>query len=258
MTDHRRTCVVLQPGYLPWAGFFEQMHRADVFVYLDDVQFDKHGWRNRNRIKGPNGPQWVTVPVRAHGLGKPLINEVAIDHTRANWGRKQLNALRAAYSPCAHFDWLFPELADVITRPWDLLVDLDLAATELLCRKLGLNRPIRRTAQMNVSGDRCGRLVDICRQLDCNTYYSGAAAADYLDHDLFASAGIAVEFQDYAPPTYPQRFPPFASHLSVVDLMFNCGPKSLEILTSGANAAEDSGPTLSRMHVCCADDKSGS
>ena len=131
-----RTCVVLQPGYLPWLGFFEQMCRADVFIYLDDVQFDKHGWRNRNRIKGPAGPQWLTVPVCLHGLDQPRIKDVLIDSTRAGWAGKHLKTLRMHYGACSFFDWLHPDLENALARKWRYLVELDIALVDVLSSKL--------------------------------------------------------------------------------------------------------------------------
>jgi hypothetical protein len=229
-----RTCVVLQPGYLPWLGFFEQMHRADVFVYLDDVQFDKHGWRNRNRIKGPGGPQWLTVPVRLHGLHQPTIREVCIDDAKGGWARKHMQALQTNYGRCPHFDWMQADLEGLLLQGWTSIADLDIALTSLLCAKLGLSRSILRTSSMNLPADRCARLIDICRAVGCNRYYSGAAARDYLDVGGFAEAGIEVAFQDYHHPTYPQRYGDFVSHLSVVDLMYNVGPASLAVILAGA------------------------
>ena len=233
----RRTCVVLQPGYLPWLGFFEQMHRADEFVFLDDVQFDKHGWRNRNRIKGPDGPQWLTVPVRISGLSERRICDVEIDATQRRWAVRHLQALRSNYGPCPFFDWLYPDLEAELQQPWTHIAELDIALAELLCRKLGLERRVHRSSQLGVGDGRCTRLVEICRRLDCDHYYSGAAASDYLEQTGFTQAGITVTFQDYAHPTYPQRFGPFVSHLSAVDLMFNCGPESLAVLTQRTPAA---------------------
>ncbi len=232
-----RTCVVLQPGYLPWLGFFEQMHRADEFVYLDDVQFDKHGWRNRNRVKGPAGPRWLTVPVRIAGLNQPRIADVEIDATQRRWATKHLQALRSNYAPCPFFDWLYLELEGTLQQPWTHIAELDIALASLLCRKLGIERRTHRSSQLGAGDGRCERLVEICQRLNCTHYYSGAAASDYLDHAAFAQAGITVEFQDYAHPAYPQRYGAFVSHLSVVDLMFNCGPRSLAILTHAAPAA---------------------
>jgi hypothetical protein len=230
----RQTCVVLQPGYLPWLGFFEQMWHADVFVYLDDVQFDKHGWRNRNRIKGPAGPQWLTVPVRVSGLQQPVIRDILIDPTQPRWPTKHLQALRTNYSACPFFTWLFPELEAVLLRPWTGVADLDIATTEVLCRKLGVERPLHRSSALAVPPGRCERLVAFCQILNCDRYYSGAAAKDYMDEGVFARAGISVEFQNYQYPEYPQRYGAFVSHLSVVDLLFNCGPRSLDVLTGAA------------------------
>jgi hypothetical protein len=235
--DSPRTCVVLQPGYLPWLGFFEQLARADEFVYLDDVQFDKHGWRNRNRIKGPGGPVWLTVPVRVSGLEQPVIRDVEIDATQRRWATKHLQALRQHYGRCPHFDWLYPDLEACLTQSWTRIADLDITLTQRLAGKLGLQRRTHRSSELAVPDDRCGRLIDLCRRMECGFYYSGAAARDYLDVEDFRAAGIRVEFQDYAHPTYPQRYGEFVPYLSVVDLMFNCGPESLSILLAGSESA---------------------
>ncbi len=210
-----KTCVVLQPGYLPWLGFFEQMLRADEFVYLDDVQFDKHGWRNRNRIKGPAGPQWLTVPVRLSGLDKPRINDVLIDPSKPQWVAKHLKTLRNNYGSCPYFEWLYPELEELLNQPWTHIADLDIALVELLCEKMALSRRAYRSSRLEIMEGRCERLINICRKLDCDTYYSGAAARDYIDLEAFRHAGIEVVF---------------VSHLSVIDLMFNCGPQSVSII----------------------------
>ncbi len=236
-----RTCVVLQPGYLPWLGFFEQLYRADAFVYLDDVQFDKHGWRNRNQIKGPSGAQWLTVPVRISGLKQPRINDVLIDRTKANWASKHLKSLSMNYGATPFFDWLYPELAEMLTRAWTNLAELDIALVDLLCAKMSLSRQIERSSALNISGRRNERLIEICRHFDCRTYYTGAAAQVYLDVRAFRNAGIEPVFQDYVHPTYPQRYGSFVSHLSVVDLLFNCGPQSLDVLLSGALTAVEVG-----------------
>lgn len=237
----RRTCVVLQPGYLPWLGFFEQVQRADEFVLLDDVQFDKHGWRNRNRIKGPDGPQWLTVPVRLGGRNQPLIREVEVDPTQTRWAARHLHALQACYGPCPYFDWLYPDVEALLTRTWTHIVELDVALIRLLSDRLGLRTRWHRSSELAVAGGRCARLVDICRRVGCDHYYSGAAAREYLDGSLFDRAGITVEFQDYLHPEYAQRWPPFVSHLSAVDLLLNCGPQSRTVLTQHAAGPHPAG-----------------
>jgi len=205
------------------------------------VQYDRNGWRNRNRIKTADGPQWLTVPVHASLADATPLREVTIDPTQPRWAARHLNALRTNYAPCPYFDWLFPELETLLRRPWTHLVDLDEELIALLCDKLGLRRRIHRASELRVSGERCARLVEFCRVLRCDRYYSGAAARAYLDFGLFESAGIAVEFQDYEHPHYAQRFGDFVSHLSCVDLMFNAGPRSLRIITQPAAAAAGGG-----------------
>src|SRR5712691_13506913 len=110
-----RTVAVLQPGYLPWLGFFDQMRRSDVFIYYDDVQFDKHGWRNRNRVKSPAGPHWLSVPVLHHGLGWPRIVDTLID-TKTRWARKHVGTLRQFYAKAPYLKRYLPELEEMLNR----------------------------------------------------------------------------------------------------------------------------------------------
>jgi hypothetical protein len=136
-----KVIVVLQPGYLPWLGFFDQMRRADIFVYYDDVQFDKHGWRNRNRIKSPDGAHWLTVPVRRARLDQRIL-DVEIDN-RAAWARKHVGSIRQFYASAPFLDRYLPELAALLERRWKLIVDLDLAVAQngWGCRSVRLCAP---------------------------------------------------------------------------------------------------------------------
>lgn len=228
--DAGRTLVVLQPGYLPWLGFFDQMQRADVFIYYDDVQFDKHGWRNRNRVKGPDGAaHWLTVPVLHSGRNWPAICEVEIDNN-APWGRKHVGTLRQFYGKAPHLDRFFPALEAVLQQPWTRLVDLDLAATSLICGWLGLERETLRASELGIAGKRSERLLALCQHVGATRYLSGSSARDYLDVELFRRHGIEVEWQDYVHPVYPQLHGAFLPYLSIVDLLFNCGGESFSIL----------------------------
>ena len=138
---------ILQPGYLPWLGFFEQMLRSDLFVIYDDVQYDKHGWRNRNRVKGPQGPVWLTVPVRLKGLNKPAINEVLIDQVQGRWAAKQCATLSQLYGKAPFFAEYYPRLEETLQQPWEKIVDLDLALIRLLAGWLGLTTDIVLSSQ---------------------------------------------------------------------------------------------------------------
>jgi hypothetical protein len=224
------TLVVLQPGYLPWLGFFDQMRRSDVFIYYDDVQFDKHGWRNRNRVKAPGGaPHWLTVPVLHSGRNWPAILEVEIDN-RTPWARKHVGTLRQFYGKAPHLHRFLPALEEMLERRWTLLVDLDLAVTGLICSWLRLERRMLRASELGISGKQSERLLPLCQHVRARRYLSGNSAKDYLDTELFARHGIEIEWQDYVHPVYPQQHGDFVPYLSIVDLLFNCGEESAAIL----------------------------
>ncbi|MBI5625528.1 MAG: WbqC family protein [Elusimicrobia bacterium] len=221
---------ILQPGYLPWLGFFEQLHRSDVFVIYDDVQYDKHSWRNRNRIKTASGPQWLTVPVALDFAAHPQVKDVRVDN-KTGWRRKHLLSIRQNYSRAPFFKEHIGVFEEAFSREWDLLVDLDLHFIKLLAGALGLGaKRIVRSSELGVGGGKVERLVSICKNLGVDTFYEGAAGRSYLQPSDFEPNGIRLEFQDYAHPVYRQLHGTFVPYLSVVDLLFNCGPESLGIL----------------------------
>ncbi len=233
------TLVVLQPSYLPWVGFFDQVRRCDQFIFYDDVQYDKHGWRNRNRIKTAQGPAWLTVPVRTRGrMGQPIC-EVDVSH-ETPWARKQIKSIEEAYARAPHRQPYLAELAALLTRPWERLADLDIAATELLCSWFGLKRPMHRSSQLGIGGDRNERLLALCQHFKADHYLSGAAARSYLDLALFEANGIRVEFQDYRHPVYAQQHGDFLPYMSALDLVLNVGKDCATVLaTPGPAFASD-------------------
>jgi hypothetical protein len=222
---------ILQPGYLPWLGFFEQMLRSHLFVLYDDVQYDKHGWRNRNRVKGPLGPIWLTVPVRLKGLNKPNIHEVIIDPVQPRWAQKHCATLRQVYSKAPFFGDYYALLEETLLRPWEKIVDLDLTLIRLIAGWLGLTTDIVLSSTLGCQAvDPTERLVEICRETGADIFYEGSSGRNYLDLSRFAAAGLQVVFQDYQCRPYPQLYGDFVSHLSIVDLFFNCGPESITYL----------------------------
>ncbi|HEV8227351.1 MAG TPA: WbqC family protein [Methylomirabilota bacterium] len=224
--------VVLQPSYLPWLGYFDQLYKSDVFVLYDDVQYDKHGWRNRNRIKTDKGPLWLTVPVLTHGQGLPTNRDARID-TRQPWARKHLQALRVNYAKAPAFEEVFGALEPVLGRPWTYLIDLNRAVLETLCRLLGLTRLILLSSELDVPGQKSERLIGLCRALGAGRYLTGDAASDYLDETQFAAHAIRVEYHHYRHPVYAQLHGEFVPYLSVVDLLMNHGRESLGVLVDG-------------------------
>jgi len=223
------TIVVLQPGYLPWLGFFDQLRRADVFIYYDDVQYNTHGWRNRNRIKTKQGPLWLTVPVRHSGLSKPRILDVEIDAT-TSWAKKHVASIRQAYAAAPFLKQYAPALEELLLRPWTRLVDVDIAVAGLIAEWLGLPQPHLRSSELGIEGGQSQRLVNICRHFGASTYLSGNAASDYLDVPLFESNGVAVQWQDYPHPVYPQLHGEFVPFMSAIDLVLNCGESARDVL----------------------------
>jgi hypothetical protein len=221
------TVVILQPGYLPWLGFFDQMRRADIFVYYDDVQFDRRGWRNRNRIKLPGGPHWLTVPVRQRG--QQLILDVEIDND-VPWAHKHLSTIRHFYAQAPYLKRYLPELEEMLGRPWRRIVELDIAVIQLMCDWLGLRCVSMRSSELNIKGERSQRLLDVCLRLGASRYLTGDAAKSYLDGELFARHNIEVQWHEYQHPVYPQQYGEFIPYLSALDLLLNCGERSAAIL----------------------------
>jgi len=222
---------ILQPSYLPWLGYFEQLEQSDVFVLYDDVQYDRGGWRNRNRIKTANGAQWLTVPVLLKFEEHPLNREVRIDNS-SPWKRKHLQAVRQNYAKAPFYQDSIPLFEEAYSRDWEYLIDLNAFFIHGLAGCLGLGeKKIVRSSTLNIQGDRIGRLIAICRLFKADIFYEGAAGKNYMDEKAFADQGIKVEFQDYQHPVYRQLYGDFIPYLSVVDLIFNHGRESLSILT---------------------------
>jgi len=221
--------VILQPGYLPWLGFFEQMWRSDFFVLYDDVQFDKNGWRNRNRIKTAQGAKWLSVPV--HVTLGDRIKDVVIDNS-TDWRRKHLKSIGLSYSKSAYYKDYYPLVEEILLREWKYLIDVDVCFITALSRALGINKKVIFSSELNVQeGGKVGRLIKICKTLGAKVFYEGCRGKEYIDDNIFQKEGIRVEYQDYVHLDYPQLHGGFIPYLSIIDLLFNNGPKSLDILT---------------------------
>jgi hypothetical protein len=219
-----------QPQYLPWLGYFDKMDEADVFVLLENVQFKKNEWQNRNRIRTADGWQWLTVPVR-HRFPQ-TIAEVEIDD-RTAWARKHLQALKQNYCKAPHVGTLLPKIEAVLENPGPRLAPLNIALVELIVGSLGIDTPLVLGSEVKAREDPNGRLVDLCLALGADTYLSGSGARDYLDVSVFNEAGIEVLFQSFEHPVYEQTYQPFEPFLSTVDLIMNCGGESLSVIRSG-------------------------
>lgn len=222
---------ILQPGYLPWLGFFEQLYRTDLFVLYDDVQYDKHGWRNRNRIKTAQGIQWLTVPVLHKFSDKSPVSAIQINNQQP-WAKKHLTSIQHAYGKAPFFKSYFSVFEEVYAQSWEYLADLDIHFIQRIAAMLGLGyKTLVRSSELNLTQTgKQERLVEICQHFGAHTFYEGAAGKNYIDTGLFAANGVAVKFQDYHHPVYAQLHGEFQPYLSIVDLVFNQGPLSLATL----------------------------
>lgn len=222
------TCVILQPSYVPWRGYFHQIQKADFFVFYDDVQYDKHGWRNRNRIKTRQGPQWLTIPVKNKGAieHQRQLREIEIDWGRP-WNKKHLLTVQQAYQRAPYYHQWAPFLEEVYSRTATHLTPFTMDLTIDLARRLSIfHTRFLRSSELSISGQRTQRLIGIVKHLGCDRYVSGPSARDYLEAEQFAEAGISLEYMAYDYPDYPQLYPPFDPHVSVLDLLFMTGPEA--------------------------------
>ncbi len=219
-------CVILQPSYIPWRGYFHQIQKADMFVFYDDVQYEKHSWRNRNRIKTQTGTQWLTIPVLNKGIiSKSVpINEILIDPKQANWNKKHLKTLQQSYQKAPFFAQYEKLLSDFYSRDDKYLADFTIDLTIALSRELGIkNTKFIRSSDISATGKKTDRLLSILQKIGATHYITGAAAQSYLEVEKFVEYGIGLEYMIYDYPEYNQLYPPFNGQVSVLDLLFMTG-----------------------------------
>lgn len=225
-----RVLAAHQPNYLPWAGLFYKLGRADVWVIADDVQYTNHGLINRNRIRTPADWQWLSVPVLSRGRGLQRIAEVETDPA-STWRRKHWKALQCNYRRAPYFARHAPFLEALYHREWSLLIDLNLELCRYMMQQLDIDLDFRRSSQLALRPERTGRLVDMALACDCTVYLAGSGASrEYLEEEEFRRAGIECRFSDFAHPVYPQCWPGFQPNMTALDLLFNCGPQSRRVL----------------------------
>ena len=224
-----------QPNYLPYLGFFHKVALSDRFLIVDNVQFVKRGtfgWMHRNRIRtgSPQGWDWLSLPVLTKGRYTQKVSEAVIDPA-VPWARKHWRAIEWNYRRAKYFKEYGAEFEALYEKPWKAFCELACALIELLLRLVGIPRTCDRTSALGVTGESTGLVLQMCRATGADTYLSGVHGRDYLDASEFSRAGVRLEFQDFTCPEYPQCWPgAFVPNLSVIDLLFNCGPDSRKVL----------------------------
>jgi hypothetical protein len=230
----------IQPGYLPWLGYFDQMRRVDAFIVADEMQFSSSGWAHRNRVQGPHGPHWLTLPARP-AFGQ-RIDEVALDPA-VPWVHAHLETLRHFYARSPHAAALLHEMEPLFDPTARRLVDVSIPLLRWLAARLEIETPLVVSSAERLEAryrstfpDEPGpthRIIAFMKALGASELLEGESGRSYLDVELCAAHGIRVEFHRYAHPVYPQLHAPFESHLSVVDLLLSVGDDEARRLIRG-------------------------
>lgn len=224
--------TIHQPEHLPWLGFFDKVRQVDTFVILDHVPYRKNYYQNRNKIRTHNGAVWLTIPVLTKGHFSQAINDVQINTQGSpRWGEKCWASLAQSYQRAPFwkdYETFFNDLYS--KRDWNYIVDLNESIIKYMLGVLSINVKVVKSSEMEVEGTSGDLLLSICRQLNADTYLSGISGKNYLNLDVFTDAGIKVRFQEFHHPIYKQVYAPFTPCMSAIDLLFNYGPASLDVI----------------------------
>ncbi len=239
LKEARLSLAICQPHYVPWIGYYEMIDRVDTFIFLDDAQFTKGGWQNRNRIRKTataDEPKWFTVPLKKFSLGTPITG--VYPSSRIDWIGQNLDSLRESYARTPFFEAILPRLEAVLRRGAEAsLADLNIALIQNHCEELGITTRLLRSSQMDVPGKREARLLRLCQAVGADYYLANNATGEYVGPEYFAGHDITFALQNYTHPEYEQRHGetvlPFMSHLSILDVLFNQGERSLAIMRQG-------------------------
>ena len=224
------TVAIHQPNYIPWLGYFYKVVNCDVFVFLDNVQYEKNSYVNRNKIKTTQGELWLTVDVITKGRHDQPISQVAINNS-VSWNRRHWKSIQQNYSKASYYNSYQAIFESTYHRPWDRLYDLNEHLIMSICNILSLKETeFLKASDLNVSGQSTELLVNICKAVGANTYLSGFGGANYMDEDKFREAGIELRYYNFKHPIYSQLWGDFVPNLSIVDLLLNEGDRSLRIL----------------------------
>ena len=227
-----RRVAISQSNYIPWKGYFDLIRSVDEFVLFDTAQYTRRDWRNRNRIKTPAGPAWLTIPVIVKGRYLQTIQETEVSDP--SWPEQHWKTLVHSYARAPFFDHYRDHFAELYLGCQEkLLSQINYRFMVAITRVLGINTRLSWSAEYPQIEGKTERLLGWCRQLKATEYLSGPAAKDYIDESLFAEAGIQVRFMDYSGyPEYKQLYPPFDHAVSIVDLIFNEGPNAIRYMKS--------------------------
>jgi hypothetical protein len=233
---------VHQPEYIPWIGFFDKLARCNVFVIYDDAQYVHGSYQNRNRIRTAQGWRWITIPIVHHH--PQLIKDVKISGSQ--WRKEHTKILLNNYEKAPYFKEYFPLIEEALNFNHELLIGLNLHLLKNIAEALGIKAKMIRSSEFPYHGqEKNEKLISMCKFMGSDTYLSGSGGQAYVDEKAFSSANIKLQWHKYMHPSYNQNFEGFQPNMSIVDLLFNAGPKAKEVILSGGTIEENQSHPLS-------------
>ena len=225
----------MQPTFLPWLGYFSLIDKVDEFIFLDNVQFDKRSWQQRNKIKTKTGASWLSVPVLSRGRSEQLLKDVQILKEGKLFPLEKIKrAIQQNYSKSQYFEDYSARIFQIMDTENRLLCNLNIKLIEEMCHLLKINTNLKKASDLDCSGSKASLLVNICKKVGADTYISPPGSKGYLDEtDLFELEGIQINYHEYNHPKYQQRFKDFLPYMSIIDLVFNMGHESISTIRSG-------------------------
>lgn len=226
-----------QPVYLPWLGLLHKISLADLFIFMDDVQYLRQDWNNRNRIKGPQGDFWLTVPVKLKESDSEILRDIRVESDgfggKNHWQNEHWQAFQSCYRKAHFWEKYAPFLEQFYTaRPWEWLWELNFELLTYLLKAFDFTPSMLIASEVGFKGAKSDLVLEHCLRTESDLCILGTHGHDYIDEESFFRKGIYLHYQEYNHPTYSQRFGEFISHLSVFDLLLNHGPESRKILLS--------------------------
>lgn len=220
--------TIHQPEHLPWLGFFHKIGLADTYLILDNVQYRKNYFQNRNKIRTNNNWEWITVPVR-NRFGQ-MIKDTVIDDTNQSWKRKYWNSIYYAYKKAPFFSKYSEVMKSLLEQKWIYIADMNIALISKILEFLKLKPHLLKASDMKAEGKGGDLIVALCQEAGADVYISGISGKEYLGLQKFKAAGTEVIFQEFHHPIYKQLYEPFIPCMSCLDLLFNYGDKSMDVI----------------------------
>lgn len=232
MSQGGKKIAIIQSNYIPWKGYFDIINMVDEFILLDEVQYTRRDWRNRNKIKTPQGVEWLTIPVQTKGNYLEPINKIEV--LGREWRIFHWNKICKNYKQCKYFELYQQSFRELYIESNETsLSKINYAFIDLINKQLGISTKLSWSSDYYSTGIRNEKLITLCKSAGATSYLSGVAAKTYLHEQSFINAGVTVEWMDYSGYIeYEQLYPPFEHSVTVLDLLFNKGPDAKLFLKS--------------------------